>query len=86
MEIIVKKPTDTEKAKLMLQPTWECDISEFDWYYSDEETCLLITGEVTVTHSGGSASFGIGDMVTFPRGLSCVWKVTQPVKKHYIFK
>jgi len=23
--------------------------------------------------------------VVFPKGLSCVWKVSKPVKKHYIF-
>jgi len=86
MEIIVKEPTDTEKAELMQQPTWTCGVSEFDWYYDSEETCLLITGEITVTYNSGNVSFSAGDMVTFPRGLSCVWKVTQPVKKHYIFK
>jgi len=85
MDIIVKKPNDAQKAELMRQPTWECGISEFDWYYDSEETCLLVTGEVTVTHSGGNASFSAGDMVTFPRGLSCIWKVTKPVKKHYVF-
>ena len=86
MEIIVKKPNADEEAEMKTKPIWGCGVSEFDWYYDSEETCLLVTGEVTVTHSGGSASFGAGDMVTFPRGLSCVWKVTQPVKKHYIFK
>ena len=85
MNIIVRKPSDAEKANMLREPTWECGVSEFDWFYDSEETCLLVAGEVTVTHSGGGASFGAGDMVTFPRGLSCVWKVTKPVKKHYYF-
>ena len=85
MNIIVRKPNDAEKSGIMSEPTWECGISEFNWHYDSEETCLLVAGEVTVTHSGGSVSFGAGDMVTFPRGLSCVWKVTKPVKKHYYF-
>ena len=85
MDIIVKKPSDAEKADLMTEPTWECGVSEFNWRYDNSETCLLLTGEVTVTYSGGSVSFGEGDMVTFPKGLSCVWKVTKPVKKHYYF-
>lgn len=86
MEIIVKKPTEQERADMLKLPTWGCGISEFDWHYDEEETCLLIGGEVEVTHSGGSAKFGEGDMVTFPKGLSCVWKVSKPVKKHYIFR
>jgi len=42
--------------------------------------------EVTVTYDGGSVSFGAGDYVEFPQGLSCVWKVTKPVRKHYEFR
>ena len=86
MNIEVKKPTQEEIIKMQTLPIWECDISEFDWYYDHEEICLLIDGEVTVTHAGGNVSFSAGDYVIFPQGLSCVWKVTKPVKKHYIFK
>ncbi|MCL2852681.1 MAG: cupin domain-containing protein [Defluviitaleaceae bacterium] len=85
MDIIVRNPSDSEKADMLREPTWGCDVSEFNWYYDNSETCLLVAGKVTVTHSGGSVSFGEGDMITFPRGLSCVWNVTKPVKKHYYF-
>jgi len=86
MKIIVRKPTEAEKAEMQTKPTWGCEVSEFDWFYDSEEVCLLIEGEVTVTYDGGSVSFGAGDYVTFPKGLSCVWKVTKPVKKYYIFR
>ncbi|MDR0496381.1 MAG: cupin domain-containing protein [Treponema sp.] len=85
MEIIVKKPTDAEKAEMQTKPTWGCEVSKFDWHYDSQETCLLIEGEVTVTHDGGSASFGAGDYVVFPKGLTCVWDISKPVRKHYIF-
>ena len=85
MNIIVKKPTAEEKMQMGSMPTWECGVSEFDWHYDSEETCLLVEGEVTVSHAGGSVSFGAGDYVVFPKGLSCVWKVSKPVKKHYVF-
>ena len=29
------------------------DVSSFDWTYDDNETCLLIEREVTVTPDGG---------------------------------
>ena len=86
MEILVRKPTEEERKDMLSLPTWGCDVSEFDWHYDQEETCLLTEGEVEVTHSGGSAKFGVGDLVTFPQGLSCVWKVSKPVRKHYIFR
>ena len=86
MNVIVKKPTCDEIDFMQSKPTWGCGVSEFDWYYDSEETCLITEGEVTVDYSGGSVSFEAGDMVVFPKGLSCVWKVTKPVKKHYVFK
>ena len=86
MEIIVRKPTEEEKIEMLKLPTWGCEVSEFDWHYDSEEICLLTEGEVTVTHESGSVAFGAGDYVVFPKGLSCKWKVTVPVRKHYIFK
>jgi len=86
MKITVRKPTEQEKVEMVKLPTWGCEVSEFDWYYDSEETCLLTHGEVTVLVGDESVSFGVGDLVTFPEGLSCVWKVTKPVKKHYFFK
>ena len=86
MNVLVKKPTETEKNDMKSNPTWECGVSEFDWHYDSEEAALIIEGEVTVSYDGGSVSFGAGDYVVFPKGLSCVWKVSKPVKKHYVFK
>ena len=84
MNIIVKKPTEVEKNEMESKPIWECDVSEFDWYFENEEICLFIEGEVIVSYEGGSASISAGDYVVFPKGLSCVWKVSKPVKKYYI--
>jgi len=85
MEIIVRKPTEKEIADFSKKPTWGCEASEFDWYYDSQEECILLEGEVTVEYEGKSVSFGAGDYVKFPKGLSCVWKVSKAVKKHYEF-
>ncbi|OJU11969.1 MAG: cupin [Clostridiales bacterium 43-6] len=85
MEIIVKKPSPEEIAQIQKYPTWSCGVSEFDWFYDSQETCLILEGEVTVEYGTGSVDFGTGDCVIFPKGLSCVWKVKKAVKKHYIF-
>jgi len=85
-EIVVRKPTDDEIKKMKTNPTWGCKVSEFDWFYDDEEVALIIDGEVTVEYNGKSISFGGGDLVVFPRGLSCRWIVKKPVRKHYEFR
>ena len=86
MSIIVKKPTDEEIAKMKAQPTWGCGISTFKWEYECEETALIIEGEVTVTYEGKDVFIQAGDLVVFPSGLSTVWDVTKPIKKHYLFE
>ena len=51
------------------------------------ETCYFLEGEVVVTPEGGEpVTVGQGDMVTFPRGISCTWDVRRPVRKHYTFE
>ena len=41
---------------------------------------------IVETKDGKQVAFGKGDFVTFPKGLSCVWDIKEPVKKHYRFK
>jgi uncharacterized cupin superfamily protein len=86
MEILVRKPTGQEVAEMQSNPVWACDVSEFDWHYDSEETCLIIEGDVTVNYGSKSVSFAAGDYVVFPKGLSCVWQVKKPVRKNYKFK
>lgn len=87
-DVIVKKPTEEEIAECQTWPIWECQPSTFDWDYTQTETCLIIEGQVTVTDRPAgqdSVSFGPGDLVIFPVGLRCIWKITGAVKKHYDF-
>jgi uncharacterized cupin superfamily protein len=89
MEIQVKKPTpeELERIRVASWPVWEKEVSRFDWYYDSTEACYLLEGKVTVeTPEGKKVEFGKGDFVTFPRGLSCKWDITVPVKKHYNFR
>jgi uncharacterized cupin superfamily protein len=65
---------------------WEKEVSEFSWSYDEQEVCFFLEGEVIVTPKGGEpVRFGKGDLVTFPAGMSCTWKVIKPVRKHYRF-
>ena len=64
---------------------WTCEESEFDWEYTENESCYLLDGEVEVKTNWEIVKFGKGDFVKFPKGLQCKWKVTKAVKKHYQF-
>ena len=67
-------------------PIWSKGISEFDWEYDQQETCYIIEGTAIVTPEDGEpVTITSGDLVVFPRGMKCVWKVTQAIKKHYKF-
>jgi uncharacterized cupin superfamily protein len=34
---------------------------------------------------GEPVTFGKGDLVVFPQGMSCTWNVQEAVRKHYQF-
>ena len=85
--ISVKRPGEKEILDLNVQswPIWTKEPSTFDWYYDDQETCFILEGEATVKTESGEVSFGKGDLVTFPKGLSCKWIVKKAIRKHYRF-
>jgi uncharacterized cupin superfamily protein len=82
-----KPPKDRLDAlEVKSWPIWTKEVSEFPWSYDSSETCYLLEGEVVVTPDGGEpVTITAGDLVTFPRGMSCRWDVRSPVRKHYTF-
>ena len=87
MKIKIEKLPNEKITDLGIKawPIWTCGISEFDWEYSERESCLLLEGEVEVSGNFETVKFGVGDYVVFPRGFKCRWKVIKPVRKHYSF-
>lgn len=89
MKIDIKKlsTADLKARGVTSWPIWEKETSRFDWRYDQTEECYLLEGQVVVeTEDGQKVEFGLGDFVTFPKGLSCIWEIKMPVKKHYNFK
>lgn len=70
---------------IRLWPVWTKEISRFDWTYDGPEECLFLEGDVIIETSEGSFHIQPGDFVVFGAGLSCVWDIRKPVKKHYNF-
>jgi uncharacterized protein len=89
-EIVVVRQPDREflQSKGVYDwGTWGCGVSKFPWTYDTSESCYLLAGQVTVTPTDDrpAATFGQGDFVTFPAGMSCTWDVKEAVEKHYMF-
>jgi uncharacterized protein len=86
--IHVEKPSEEKLLKLNVKswPIWEKEISEFPYNYDETETCYIIEGEAVVTpDKGDPVKFGKGDLVIFPIGLKCTWKINVAIRKYYKF-
>ena len=60
----IHKATEEEKNQAQAWPIWSKEASEFPWEYDQQETCLVLEGDVTVTNEEGEAfNFGAGDYV-----------------------
>ena len=65
-------------------PTWQKEVSTFDWSFPEQEIAYILEGECVITPAGGApVTFGKGDLVTFPAGLKASWQVLKPLHKHY---
>ncbi|PON81372.1 RmlC-like cupins superfamily protein [Trema orientale] len=86
---IEKSPPESKLTQLGVRnwPKWGCPPSKFPWTYEAKETCYLLQGKVKVTPKGSKDSVEIegGDLVEFPKGMSCTWDVSLAVDKHYNF-
>ena len=87
MGISISKVTKEELTKMGVfkWPIWTCEISEFPWTYSEKESCYILDGEIEVKTEEEIVNIRPGDFVIFPKGLSCRWTVSKPVRKHYFF-
>jgi len=85
---VEKNPTEKRLQDLGVRKwdIWTKEVSSFPWHYDEPEICYFLEGDVVVTPENGKpVQFGKGDLVTFPQGMSCVWDVRGPVRKHYRF-
>ncbi|GMH12371.1 hypothetical protein Nepgr_014212 [Nepenthes gracilis] len=87
---IERNPPESRLSELGVRqwPKWGCPPSKFPWTYTSKEVCYLLQGKVKVMPDGAKESLEIqaGDLVEFPKGMSCTWDVSESVDKHYNFE
>ncbi len=66
-------------------PTWEKEVSVFQWEFVTTETALILEGECEMTPADGGAptTFKAGDLVVFPLGYKGSWEVKKALKKRF---
>lgn len=87
LEIVIRRPDEGELDRLGIDDwsPWSCEVSTFDWSYDDDETAYVLEGRVRVKTRWQEVEFGAGDLVRFPKGLSCTWTILEPIRKVYTF-
>ena len=65
-------------------PTWQKEVSVFPWTFLEQEIAYILEGECVITPTNGApVTFGKGDLVTFPAGMTASWEVKKALHKHY---
>ena len=81
------KEIAASKDKTTFKGFWTCTPGLFKWNYRDDETLHMISGEAFLTlEDGKEHRIGAGDVVYFPAGSSCIWRITEPVQKFAIVR
>ena len=87
MDILVISPCS---ASFIIQhgvkswPIWESEPRKFEWRYEEKEVCLILNGHATLkTKENNIYHVKSGDLVTFPKNLTCIWTIHKTIKKHY---
>lgn len=86
-DIQIEHPSEERLKELGIENwnSWSCEPSTFDWQYQEEEVAYIQEGKVTVKHGDTDTIVQKGDLVTFPKGMKCVWVVHEPIQKVFKF-
>jgi uncharacterized protein len=87
-KIEITRPSENQLKQIGIAEwsPWECELSEFDWIYDKEEWCFIFEGRAEIrTETKELVEIKAGDLVKFPKGLRCRWKVLDRIRKVYVF-
>ncbi len=56
-------PAQLQSLGVTSWPTWGCGVSTFPWTYDEQETCLLLEGDVTASRPRAVSRCGSGPAI-----------------------
>lgn len=83
----ISRPSQEEIENLRLTSWkyWDCLPTSFEWEYDEQETAFLLEGSAEIIlENGETFMISEGDLVYFPQGLKCKWKVLTSLKKRFV--
>lgn len=81
MAVRIEKATDTQREAFEGLREKRRETGEvLDWYYDEKTACLILEGKAVVDHYGEKLTVEAGDLVTFPQGVQCQWKIMEPLR------
>ncbi len=85
MKMHKRRATPEDYRKTESWEVWKKEASEFPWKYPANEICLILKGSARVRDLEGNVlDFHEGDLVNFPKGLECNWKISRDIEKKYL--
>jgi uncharacterized cupin superfamily protein len=71
----------------MISGTWEATPGSWHATYARYEFVHIIRGRITITRDGGTpVQVGPGDAFVVEPGFTGVWRIEEPVQKHFAIK
>jgi hypothetical protein len=66
---------------------WQCSEGTFNWYYTVDETILILEGAIVLENDAMSPTrCGPGDVIFFKAGAHAKWRVESQVRKLAFFR
>ncbi|KAJ4800551.1 RmlC-like cupins superfamily protein [Rhynchospora pubera] len=86
---VERNPSQARLQQLGIKswPKWGCPPGKFPVKFDAQQTCYFLRGKIKAYIKGSNecVEIGAGDLVVFPKGISCTWDVSVAVDKHYKF-
>lgn len=75
--VLIKSPDGSQCSGL-----WSCGKGRFRYEFKTHETAHILEGVAEIEEAGGeSYTIRAGDVVHFPRELSTIWSIREPIRK-----
>jgi uncharacterized protein len=82
---VASTPLKHQSGERMFVGEWRCSVGAWRVAYEEWEYCRVLDGACEVTPEGGAAQrFSVGEAFVLEPGFKGVWRVLEPMRKHFV--